>query len=455
MADSNHATDTEKSAPNRKSTLGIVFLTLFLDLVGFSIIFPLFPAMLDYYLPAAGEGSGLLGGIAEVLRSLAPEEGGNGRHLTAVLFGGLLGSLYAFLQFVAAPIWGRLSDRVGRRPILLLTVGGIALSYLLWVFSANFWLLVLARLLGGAMAGNLSVATAVVADITPRAERAKGMAIVGIAFGLGMLTGPGIGGALSLLNPLDWNPGLESLGLNPFSMAAAGSLLLSVINLAWIWNKLPETRPAAEAGTPDTAMERSGRLAFLSAGAPGVRLTNLVYFFFLVSFSGMEFTLTFLATERFGFSPAQNGLMLVYVGLFLILTQGYLVRRYAARVGEKRMAMSGIAVVAVGLVLIAQAGQTGWFFGALAVMALGIGLASPTLSALVSLYAKDHEQGYSLGLFRSAGSLGRAAGPLVGAGLYFSLGAQPAYLIGGALLLVPIALGSRLRSPGNNGCTDS
>ena len=164
-ADAAPSTDPKQG----KRTLGIIFLTLFIDLVGFSIIFPLFPAMLDYYLPnGAGDGS-LLGQLIAPLSAMAERSGAEDpRFMTAVLFGGILGSLYSILQFICAPLWGAYSDRVGRRKVLLITIAGLALSYAAWFFAASFWVLVLARVLGGAMGGNLSVATAAVADSTTR-----------------------------------------------------------------------------------------------------------------------------------------------------------------------------------------------------------------------------------------------------------------------------------------------
>ncbi len=439
------AQPTEGDA-SAKRTLPIVFLTLFIDLVGFSIIFPLFPALMAHYLPGAAESGGWLAGVTETLRGWAPGEGAGAEHLTAVLFGGLLGTLYSGLQFLTAPLWGRLSDRVGRRPVLLLTIGGIALSYLIWMLAGNFWLFIIARVLGGVMAGNLSVATAAVADVTDRRNRSKGMALVGIAFGLGLIFGPALGALFSLLNPLDWQPGLARFGLNPFSAAAGGALLLSLLNLLWVWRAFKETRPASDT-PPETARERPPRLGFLSGGEPPVRRTNWVNFFYLVSFSGMEFSLAFLAAERFGFSPVQNGLMLVFVGFVLILVQGGLVRRLAPRYGERPLVLSGLAGIALAFAGIALASGTGGFFLALALLGLGVGLASPTLSALVSLYSSDAQQGENIGLFRSAGSLGRALGPLLGAALYFSLGSSPAYLIAAAFMLLPLALAVKLPQP--------
>jgi MFS family permease len=178
-------------------TLKIIFLTLFLDLVGFSIIFPLFPDLLDYYIPEGGtaNSSSLLTKIIAPLYQIAElSSHPDPKFITTILFGGILGSFYSLLQFIFAPIWGSLSDTHGRKKILLITIAGLALSYLIWGLSGNFWILVIARLVGGIMGGNLSVATAVVADVTPKEKRTSGMAIVGIAFGLGFIMGPAIGG---------------------------------------------------------------------------------------------------------------------------------------------------------------------------------------------------------------------------------------------------------------------
>ena len=189
-----------QSKPKGKPlSLGVIFLTIFIDLVGFSIIFPLFPAILDYY----GE-SGLLASLTDSLDAFS-EKTGAGARFTPVLFGGVLGSLYAILQFFFAPIWGALSDKYGRRPILLITTLGVFASYLIWGFAGSFALLVIARFIGGCMSGNISVATAAVADVTTKETRSKGMGIVGAAFGLGFIIGPAIGGYLSSFNLLESN----------------------------------------------------------------------------------------------------------------------------------------------------------------------------------------------------------------------------------------------------------
>jgi len=443
------ASDTTLTPEQTKSkrTLEIIFLTLFLDLVGFSIIFPLFPAMLDYYLPnGAGDGS-LLGQIIAPIADLAERSGAEDpRFMTAVLFGGVLGSLYSILQFICAPLWGAYSDKVGRRKVLLITISGLALSYVAWFFAASFWVLILARILGGAMGGNLSVATAAVADTTTREKRSSGLAIVGIAFGLGFIVGPAIGGLFAKINLVEYFSGAEAFGINPFSAPALVSLVLAIINLIWVARSFEETLPQDKRSQ---ASERKSLAVFklFQSPTPAIRRTNLVYLIYMLAFSGMEFTLTFLAVERFDFSPAQNGGMFVFIGFVLIIVQGGIVRRLAKPVGEKRLAVAGLACGTVAFLVLANASSLSVFFTALAIMAFSIGLCSPTLSALVSLYSTEQEQGAALGIFRSAGSLARAIGPLAAALLYFAYGSNNAYLAGSMLIVLPFLMALRLPKP--------
>lgn len=445
---SSPTTSASGQAPTTsRQTLPIIFLTLFLDLVGFSIIFPLFPAMLDYYLPQDGSDS-LLGSLIAPIAALAESSGAeNPRFMTAVLFGGILGSLYSLLQFICAPLWGAYSDRVGRRKVLLITIAGLALSYVAWFFAASFWVLVLARVLGGVMGGNLSVATAAVADVTSREKRAGGMAIVGIAFGLGFLVGPAIGGLCTQINLAGLLPGFESLGLNPFSMPALVSLLLTLVNLIWVGKRFKETLPEDKRGKGVSSTGRQPIFQLFQSPNAATRRTNLTYLLYMLAFSGMEFTLTFLAVERFGFSPAQNGGMFVYIGFILILVQGGIVRRMAPRLGEKRLAVTGLACGIVAFAILSFALKLGVFFVALGAMAFSIGLVSPTMSALVSLYSSEETQGRELGVFRSAGSLARAIGPLAAAGIYFALGSSSAYLFGAVLVIVPLLFAIGLPNP--------
>jgi len=276
-------------SPEAKSTIKIVFFTLFLDLVGFSIIFPMFPALASYYLEIDPDNA-VLQMIFGAIHRLMAAGGADSAVTPVVLFGGVLGAVYSFLQFASAPLWGTLSDRIGRKPVLLISVAGLALSYLLWAFSGSFTLLVLARLLGGIMGGNLSTATAVVADVTKPEHRAKGMAFVGIAFATGFIVGPALGGVLTLYNPLADAPHLSVYGINPFSLAAAVAFVFAIANFFLILATFKETFPPALRKLPhERAVERSANILKLFKPLPyaGTNRTNWSYFLFLFIFSGM------------------------------------------------------------------------------------------------------------------------------------------------------------------------
>lgn len=437
----------------KRATLGVVWLTLFLDLVGFSIIFPLFPAILDFYLPVDVENGGLLSVLVDSLRRIAPASYPATPFIITVLFGGILGSLYAFLQFLAAPFWGRLSDRIGRRPVLLLTVCGTAVSYLVWAFSGSSTLLIASRLLGGLMAGNLSVATAAMADLTSRKDRAKGMALIGVAFGLGFITGPAIGGLAAQFNVLDYYPQGAEWGLNPFSVPAFAALLMAFLNLLWVRTSFRETLTAAArgrcSGTDGDSARRPRALfsALFRMPTSSIPRALWINFVFVLAFSGMEFTLTFLAVERLSFTPTQNGFLFVFIGLCLILVQGIVVRRLAPLVGEKRLVIVGALFAVIAFIGTAYADSLLSFLGSQALFATGIGLFNPSLTALVSLYASERTQGHDLGLFRSVGSLARACGPLFAAMLYFSYNSRSYCLIGALIMVAPLILAFRLTSP--------
>jgi MFS family permease len=359
------------------------------------------------------------------------------------LFGGVLGSVYSLSQFVFAPIWGALSDRIGRRPTLLVTLGGTALSYLLWFFSGSFALFVGSRLLGGIMAGNVSTASAVVGDTCGGAERAKGMGTLGAAIGLGFVIGPALGGLTASWNLLQPWPEGARLGVNPFSGCASLAFLLATVNLLWVACRMPETRVRQRPESPRQA--HAGRTwnpigALRRIDLPGVRATNLSYFFYFAAFAAMEFTLAFLAVDRLGYSPRDNAWMFVFVGLTIALVQGGVVRRLAPRWGEKNLATAGILLTVPGLILTGWTWSTVQLYLGLACLAVGSALVLPSLSALVSRYTPADRQGLALGIFRSLGALARAIGPAVGGCLYWGLGSWSPYLLGAVSLVLPLVL---------------
>ncbi|MGB0369765.1 MAG: MFS transporter [Opitutales bacterium] len=431
--------DSENS---NRSTLAILFIVLFMDLAGFSIIFPLFPAMLEHYLAVEGESGGLINIVYDAISSWSGDPDDSFR--STVFFGGVLGSIYAFLQFFSSPIWGSLSDRFGRRPIMILTVGGWALSHLLWIFSARFEMLVIARVFSGLMAGNVGVATAIVADITAPEKRSKSMALVGVALGLGFIIGPAIGGLTANWIIGESSPGTW-LGLNPFSGPATIACACSALSLVWIVLKLPETLPAEKRSNA----QRSALPPILKLGqSSNATLAKLIfaYFMFMFAFSGMEFTVTFFAVDSFDYTPMQNGMMFVFIGMVLILSQGGLVRRLAPKIGDRKMATAGMLLGAVGfLILSASSSSQAVFYTALAIIGIGISFINPTVSSLVSLISKETEQGRNLGIFRSSGSLARAVGPILGSIVYFIFSPQASYIACFACGILALGLFTRVQ----------
>jgi ferrochelatase len=417
--------------PKAKANVKLMFWTLFIDIIGFSIIFPMFPKLAKFYLENDSNNF-FLQGIFRLLNALSSM----GNIGSIVLFGGILGALYSLLQFFASPFWGSLSDRMGRRPVLLISLFGIFLSYVLWIFSGSFTLLLLSRVIGGLMAGNMSVASAVVADVTRPENRSKGMAYIGIAFALGFIFGPAIGGILSHFDLTESFPHWINLGINPFSVPAAFAAVLTLWNFLRVFKNYDETLDQ------NNRTKRSANILKLFAPRKvrEVNLANLSYFFFITIFSGMEFTLTFLAVERLSYSPMDNAYMFIFIGVIIALVQGGYVRRKAQAMGERNMAGRGLLLIMPGLVLLGYAYSSWQLYLGLLFLSMGSAMAIPTLTSLVSLYSDKSEQGENLGIFRSLGALGRVFGPISAALIYWKYSSLAPYLIGAVALFIPIMI---------------
>jgi MFS family permease len=429
-----------------KKTLKIVFLTIFLDLLGFSIIFPLFPALAKHYMTVDGDNV-FLKMIFNSINAITNHTPGTSIFGGLVLFGAILGALYSVLQFFAAPLWGSLSDRIGRKPVLIISLSGMAISYLVWFFSGSFTLLLIARAVDGIMGGNISTATAVVADVTSKGNRSKGMAIIGVAFALGFVIGPALGGILSMWDLTVSHPSWVQYGVNPFSMAAALAFLLSCFNVMSVIFNFKESLPPEKRGLGTSERSANPLKIFKPLPFPGVNLVNSSYFLFLTAFSGMEFTLTFLAHERFSFTSMQNAYIFIYIGFIIAFVQGGVVRRKAASVGEKKMATMGLFALIPGLILIALAESVFMLYAGLFFLAIGSSMVIPCLTALVTLYTPASEQGHSVGIFRSLGALARVAGPIFAAVFYYRFGSSSPYLVGSIFLLIPIYMVTKLPMP--------
>jgi len=435
---------SKELSPIQKKTLGIVFFTIFLDLVGFAIIFPLIPQLTSHYSLVDSQNifmHTLWNGV-DLLTSFIGSPLKEGQQI--VLFGCLLGAIYSLLQFFAAPFWGKLSDRIGRKKIMLTTLSGMVISYLVWIFSASFSLLILSRLIGGLFSGNLSVATAIVADITTKEQRSKGMALIGIAFALGFVFGPAMGGLISLWDMSKAFPEYVQYGINPFSSAASLAFFLSLMNLLLAIKYLPETKGFLEKaqGVKNTSevVHRTANLfkIFSFRFSKAVNQTNFSYFLFIALFAGMEFTITFMTVERLAFTPTENGLIFVFIGFLIALVQGGFVRRRAHIIGEKKVALLGLILLSPGLLFLGYAQSiTGLLIG-LTFLSFGSAMVVPTLTSMVSLLTSENEQGEVLGIFRSLGALGRILGPLWASLVYWRFGSFYAYLSGALLIIIPI-----------------
>jgi MFS transporter, DHA1 family, tetracycline resistance protein len=376
--------------------MAVLFFIVFIDLLGFGIVIPLLPFYAERF-------------------------GASPDRVTLVM------ASYSLAQFVFAPIWGRLSDRFGRRPILLVSLVFSIASYLWLGFADALWMLYGARLLAGAGAGNIAAAQAYVADITPPEGRAKGMGMVGAALGLGFTIGPALGGLIAGADPT-----AASVALPAF-VAAALSATAFVGTLVF----LRESLPAGAARRPRPSRWRMAQAAF---GRPDLRRLVLLLFITVTVFAGMETTFALWANRAFGWGPRQVGEMFFFLGMVMILIQGGLIGRLSRRFGEARLLVAGSLAFVVGLAGLPLAGSLPLVLLATALLALGMGLASPSANSLISRRAGAGEQGSILGVAQSASSLARIVGPALAGAAFAQWGRDAPYYLSAVVMLLVVAL---------------
>lgn len=410
-----------------KSELKVIFLTVFLYLVGFGVIIPLLPIL--------------------------------SRDLGATSFElGLLMAVYSLNQFLFSPFWGALSDRVGRRRVLLACLGLEVVCYIIFAFARTVEMLIVARALAGFFGASLSTASAAVSDVTSEKDRSKGMALIGAAFGLGFIFGPALGGGLSL-----WGSKISDAPHFASTFTLLGVAVLCLLNFLMALRYLKETRvPAAiEATQRDTRPGwQRGLYALLDkVGAMRTALMKPVIGTLVLSFalasiamSTMESTLALYVADHFGWGLFEISLGFVYIGVLATLMQGYLVRKLLPRFGEKALLRVGLVLLAISLGMIGVADEL-WILGvAMTILPFGQGLVNPAVLGSVSLLAHKDEQGRILGTAQGFSALGRIIGPLLGGWSYASLShSAPYYLAGGIALvaaILVIVLGSRVPSTG-------
>lgn len=373
----------------RLKPLRALCIVVVIDVLGFGILIPLIPYM------AARYG--------------APPE------LNTPILG-----VYSLCQLLAAPLWGRLSDRLGRRPILLSSMLGACGSYVILAFAHSLAALFLSRALAGFMAGNLAAAMAYASDISTPSERAKTMGMVGASIGIGFMLGPAIGGALAG----------EHLQSADFLRPALLSASLSLVAMMLVLFMLPESHGRGR--VPGLAAQpQSPRVPIwqLLRALPGLRLLALATLLVTFSQSTLESIFAIWAMDRFHFGPRAVGLTLFVLAIVAVATQGGLVRQLAPRYGEHRLAIAGIAAFVVGLATLALAPHLDLVIVGLVLCGLGAGLFSPSGAALASHQAQTYNRGAIMGVYQSGTSTARVIAPFVSGPVYERFGAAAPYLI--------------------------
>ena len=377
----------------------VLFLIVVIDLIGFGIVIPLLPFYAERF-------------------QATPD-------VVALLM-----ATYSFTQFLSTPIWGQASDRLGRRPILLLSLAGAVASYVWLAYAESLWVLFAARALGGVMAGNISAAFAYMADITTSKDRAKGMGLVGAAFGLGFVIGPAVGGILAGPDPLTADYRTPALAAAGLSMTA---LVLALIILKESLSPEARARLARQPTQPMLAQ-------FIEVlGRREIGLLIAITFLATFVFAGMEAVFALWSERTLGWGPEQNGYLFAFIGILGAVVQGGLMGRLARRFGEAGLVVQGAVALTVGLILLPFADTLAFLLAAMIFLVYGFSISTPSLTSLISRQTGTDEQGKVLGVTRSASTLARVAGP-AWAGFLFTAFGKSWPFFGGAVVMIGVLL---------------
>ena len=385
----------------RPSPLAFLFVTVFVDMVGYGLVIPLLP----FYARQHAAGAALIG---------------------------LLGSLYAAMQFVGGPFLGGLSDRTGRRPVLILCLLGASFAYLLLGLAQTLSLLFAAVVLAGGASGTLATAQAYIADSTPLGRRARGLGLIGAAFGLGLMAGPALGGFLSLY----------SLGAPALAASA-----LALGNAAFGFLILPESLPP-ERRTP-TPLRYLNPLSQLRdvLAMGGIRWLLLVVFLLNLSFAGLLINFPLFSNARFGWDASTNAYFFAFVGVCAVLTQGVLIGSLQPRFGEERLLLGGLSLMALNLGAMALVPFGPLLYPVVGALAVGVGLAIPALTALISRRVSGREQGKVMGGQQAILSLTLILGPVISGLAFDHLGVPAPYWIGALFATLALLAASLILLP--------
>ncbi|MCH9646616.1 MAG: MFS transporter [Deltaproteobacteria bacterium] len=377
----------EKSNRNTKASLWTLLSVVVLDLIGFGVVIPILP----FYAKSYGASATVLG---------------------------VLLTSYAAMQFLFAPVWGRLSDRIGRRPVMLFTIAGTGVALLGLGLAPSLAWLFAARILGGAFGANISVATAYIADLAHPDERTKWMGMIGAAFGVGFVLGPAIGGILA------------PLGYHVPMLVAAGLALVNLIYAAVRLEEPPQRTEITERDTPDLALLKRST----------VRRLCLAYFVFTFAVSQLETVFAFFMLDRFGYDAHQVAYVLVLMAIVMVLIQGGGIRPLAKRFGERRLLLAGGVLLCGSFAAVPWAQPVAILLIPLLVASVGRAIAHPAMLSLVSGAADESSRGAVMGTFQSSASLARVAGPVAAGALYDISGGAP-FLLGSVLMAIVVGIG--------------
>lgn len=375
----------------QKSALSLIFLTVFIDLLGFGILIPILPAF--------------------AIKQLGVDE-------TAI---GIAIAVYSFVQFIFNPILGKLSDKHGRKPVIVICLLINAIGYVIFAFTTSYIVLIAARVVAGIGGSSIAVAQAYIADVTTKETRSKGMGLIGSAFGLGFVFGPLIGGFLSKLGYME-----TGLGAAAFSFIAfiVTMILLPESNLER--NKVEETK--RRIFNLDAILKTFSK--------PSLAILITLFFILTFSFANIYGTFALLGIQVYGFTDLQNGYMFGIVGLSSAIVQGGLIGPITKLIGKKRILVLGSFLIMVTLALIPYAGNFLWLAVVGIFLSIGTGILQPTLLSFISEVTSDAEQGITLGVNQSLSALARMLGPLWGGFAFEFLGYPFPFLTGAAFMFL-------------------
>ena len=380
--------------------MAIVFLVVVIDLIGFGIIIPLLPFFGEYF-------------------NASPE------------IIGCLMATYSAGQLLTAPLWGRLSDKIGRRPVLLVSLFGLSLSYLLMSSAQNLLSLFIARALGGLMAGNISAAFAYVADITTPQNRAKGMGLIGAAFGIGFIIGPAIGGILAGSDPAHANYQMPAL------IAAIASGLAFVISLIFLSESLTPEMRFSRLNEPTTKIFDMFRQAI---SQKELRVLLIVSFLVIFVFASLESMFPIWSRRAMAWGPEQTGYLFAFVGIISAIIQGGFLGFLTKLFGEIRLIIMGTLILAIGMALVPLSNSVELLTCTMALVAIGFSLVSPSLNTAISLRSSATEQGQVMGITRSVTTFSRILGPAWAGLIFGSVGKNWPFFLSALIMVFVLAL---------------